>query len=268
MKLFKLMFAAHIAAGTGDNEQRAIAQQIFGLGMGQMRTNDFVHNGVWFDKTGAKLGWGDLDPFDFWLISQRLERGPLKVENGDDLFIVTGEAEGHKIFQYEREEDPGWDGDQYQFTREYVCRHARYVIVPGAIYRIEGDGDNDNKHGRGERKSWLQECKREGLGKAEVFIMTKSRFWLWCQMGLDPKAACPHCGYPHEDCRCSFVIRNTEGKFLYAEWIMKEQYKNAWIEEQGKATRFSYDAHKFAREHFGDEANSFTFVRLPYTDRY
>jgi len=36
----------------------------FGICNGQMRSCDFVHNGGWYNKSGEKIGWGDLSPSD------------------------------------------------------------------------------------------------------------------------------------------------------------------------------------------------------------
>ena len=44
----------------------------FNLRCGQMRWNDLVHNGGWYNKKGEKLGWGDISADDLIHLSNTL----------------------------------------------------------------------------------------------------------------------------------------------------------------------------------------------------
>ena len=60
---------------------------LFGLYCGQMRGGDakMTHNSGWYNKSGEKLGFGDLSVKDFKKISKELEK--------DELFIILGESD-------------------------------------------------------------------------------------------------------------------------------------------------------------------------------
>jgi len=64
--------------------------RLFGLRQNQMRMDDFVHNGGWYNCKGEKIGWGDLSPNDIVRLSQELE-------DGED-FYVLGEQDSYWNF--------------------------------------------------------------------------------------------------------------------------------------------------------------------------
>ena len=61
------------------------ANRLFGLSCGQMRSQDFVHNGGWYNRLGEKLGWGDLSPEDVQRISHEVA--------DEELFIILYESD-------------------------------------------------------------------------------------------------------------------------------------------------------------------------------
>lgn len=172
MKLTKLMFCiAHGAAA----ETVRVARDVFGLdGLGNMRAFDYIHNGVWFNRAGHKLGWGDLDPLDLWMISQKLERGDYRGRvddqpryGPDDIFVILHESQGHAL--------QGLRGaDENEYDVEYVIKHAAWVVLPGFIANVYDDGE-------GGAHSGMIKCSRTGI-TAEVFVLGKPRSWLRKQM--------------------------------------------------------------------------------------
>lgn len=92
----------------------------------QKRTRDFIHNGGWYDKTGKKIGFGDLDISDLKYIRDNLQEG--------EIFIILGESDSFwKFVSFEgnfqkvstKEKNPGI---------KYIREKAKWVIVPGKIY--------------------------------------------------------------------------------------------------------------------------------------
>ena len=78
MRLTKGMFGHEFAPAQG---------ALFGFRAGQMRSNDYVHNGGWYNKAGEKLGWGDLSEEDMVRLMQELEDG--------EFFIILPESASH-----------------------------------------------------------------------------------------------------------------------------------------------------------------------------
>lgn len=96
---------------------------LFGLTCGQVHggMNKRTHNSGWYNKTGEKLGWGDLATPDMARIALALEP--------DELFIVLSEG------------DSSWETRQRGVQEEapglaYVAEHALYVIALNHLYMV------------------------------------------------------------------------------------------------------------------------------------
>jgi hypothetical protein len=114
-----------------------------GLRSGQIRADDLVHNGGWYNSDGEKLGWGDLSAEDL----RRLRDGL----PADELFIVLGESDSFWNFVTH---NPGITGDFCKTTveemhpgRAYMAKNARYVIETGVIWRVESQHFKKREHG-------------------------------------------------------------------------------------------------------------------------
>ncbi|MEK7595986.1 MAG: hypothetical protein AAB564_00320 [Patescibacteria group bacterium] len=112
---------------------------LFGLRCGQMRGGDtkMTHNSGWYNKSGEKLGFGDLSTKDFQRISSELENG--------ELFIILGELDSFWNFVIR----PSLIGSMARTKPtveasgvDYVAEHARYVIARNQLYRIDRYGDS------------------------------------------------------------------------------------------------------------------------------
>lgn len=103
--------------------------KFMGLRCGQMRSPQLTHNSGWYNRAGEKIGWGDLDKYDFLRIRSALEDG--------ELFVILGESDSFWNFVTR----PGIIGsmstvkpDVYAPGVEYIAEHAMYVITNEAIY--------------------------------------------------------------------------------------------------------------------------------------
>jgi hypothetical protein len=118
------MFMARLTKGMYGSERRPTGD-LFGLRCGQICfKNKIVHNGGWYNKSGEKLGWGDLSREDFERISKELEHG--------ESFIVLNEQDSFWKFATmhggPKVEAPGID---------YVAQHAKYVISKDQPYKVD-----------------------------------------------------------------------------------------------------------------------------------
>ena len=111
-----------------------------GLRSGQLRADDFVHNGGWYNDRGEKLGWGDLSPSDVLRIVQSLEPG--------DAFYVLSEQDS--FWNFVTALGPigslcATSPNVHAPGLPYVEEHARYLLLPNTIVyrtrRIYGDND-------------------------------------------------------------------------------------------------------------------------------
>ncbi len=108
--------------------------ELFGLRQGQCRSNDFVHNGGWYNKQGEKLGWGDLEPADILRIRNQLE--------DDEMFVVL--PEGASFWAFGKDVGSrclagGVDAthlEQYAPGVDYMVENAKYVIARHKIYDL------------------------------------------------------------------------------------------------------------------------------------
>jgi len=108
--------------------------ELFGLHCGQARSEDkLAHHAGWYNQSGEKLGWGDLDSSDFMRISDGLNSG--------EIFIILSGEDSHGNFVKggiinRDEEAPGID---------YVAQKAVYAIVSGKFYLINPYGNPNDK---------------------------------------------------------------------------------------------------------------------------
>ena len=114
----------------GMYERCSFTKGLFELQKGQLRSSigQLVHNGGWYNRSGEKLGWGDLAREDFIRICAGLE--------DNELFIILGEQDSFGNFVTEvgpvgalakvksDAENPGID---------YVAEKCRYIIGKGIL---------------------------------------------------------------------------------------------------------------------------------------
>ena len=105
----------------------------YGLATSQMRTQDLVHNGGWYNRAGEKLGWGDLSPEDFRRISREIPEG--------ELFIVLSEYDSFWPFV---EKNPGTVGTSCTTSPsgeapgpDYVATKCLYIIRRGEMLLVD-----------------------------------------------------------------------------------------------------------------------------------
>ncbi|TSC89140.1 MAG: hypothetical protein G01um10143_521 [Parcubacteria group bacterium Gr01-1014_3] len=108
----------------------------FGLSIAQMRFEGKVaHNCGWYNKSGEKLGWGDLSIEDFGQISRYLM--------DDEIFVVLSESATNDFAgalpTEESLQAPGV---------EYVAENAMFIIAKRRVYRVD-DSPIAPKHWRG-----------------------------------------------------------------------------------------------------------------------
>ena len=105
-------------------------QPLFGLSTSQMRGNEIVHNGGWYNLAGEKLAWGDLAARDFVRILVEIPHG--------EAFIVLGEGASHWDFLRDFGGKPeAMALDPAAPGIDYVLEHMRWVIVSGVVYCVE-----------------------------------------------------------------------------------------------------------------------------------
>lgn len=96
---------------------------------GQIRGKDFCHNAGWYDKSGKKIGWGDLDIKDLNNIRKNLPEGEALFILGEQdsfwNFVKSFGPIGSFCSTDEKEKIPGID---------YVLDKFRYMIKDGKIY--------------------------------------------------------------------------------------------------------------------------------------
>lgn len=122
----------------GSEFGRTPESALFGIRCGQIRGHDFVHNGGWYNRTGEKLGWGDLSLADFTNIAKHLEKG--------ELFIILAESDSFWNFVTH---NPGVIGsmcttkpDASAPGVDYVAEKAMYVIGPMELYIVDRWGSD------------------------------------------------------------------------------------------------------------------------------
>jgi len=129
-------------------------QTLFNFHEGQMRGDDLVHNGGWYNRFGEKIGWGDLSHVDFHTIQAGIEPG--------ECFIIL--SEGDSFWNFVRQ--IGLIGSMCTTAptanapgMEYVKAHAMYVITSDGFYIVE---DHPSKRTSFISKPW------RGRGRTDV----------------------------------------------------------------------------------------------------
>lgn len=100
--------------------------KLFGLSEGQMRGNDFVHNGSWYNDKGEKIGWGDLSVKDIINIA-------LNLEENEQFYILP---EGSSYWAFTKVNDDlshTVSKDASAPGIDYVKSKARYLIESGKV---------------------------------------------------------------------------------------------------------------------------------------
>jgi hypothetical protein len=101
----------------------------FGIGAGQMRSQQVCHNAGWYNKKGEKLGWGDLSAEDMKTILADLQDGEMFIilSEQDSFwhFVTHNGGLGSLCTTKPEESAPGVD---------YVAANARFILVKGQAY--------------------------------------------------------------------------------------------------------------------------------------
>lgn len=107
-----------------------------GCTSGQVRMRETVHNGGWYNATGEKIGWGDLNQDDIDQIAQRLPK--------DGVLFILGEQDSFWRFVVH---NPGPIGaccvttdSEQRPGLEYVLDRAFLVFVRNTAYWIDKYG--------------------------------------------------------------------------------------------------------------------------------
>lgn len=111
----------------------------FGLCNRQMRDDDIVHNGSWYNRRGEKLGWGDLDANDLRRIANELPE--------DEAFVILGESDSFWSFVTHYGPGGGLCRTKAEADApgtEYVAGKCFMVVVRGRVISLTRD---DARHG-------------------------------------------------------------------------------------------------------------------------
>jgi hypothetical protein len=104
---------------------------LFGLWLGQLRGDELVHNGGWYNRKGEKLGWGDLSARDLARIAMELKDG--------ELFVILGEQDSYWNFVKKNDFVRGRTEVRPEVDAPgigYVAEKCRYIIAPGVLYFV------------------------------------------------------------------------------------------------------------------------------------
>ncbi len=133
------MAAQQLTKGMYGNEFGS-KSNLFGLRCGQCRYDSLVHNGGWYNKTGERLGWGDLSLEDFLRVYGEVA--------DDELFVVLGEVGSFWNFV----KHPGTIGALARTKpgieepgRDYIAEHARFIIGHHRFYVVDHGNVLGNK---------------------------------------------------------------------------------------------------------------------------
>lgn len=134
-------------------------------GDGQMRRDDFIHNGRWFDSQGTYLGWGDLSRIDLLVIRARLLEVPAQ-------FIVIDEMTASKLMY-----QTGPDGlrRERKHSLQELYEHAIFVVTPRRIAmraRVESEG----KSAASVLPLWYRENIPTGAAAEEYYVLASDVF--------------------------------------------------------------------------------------------
>jgi len=100
---------------------------LFGLTEGQLRFEDIVHNGSWYNDRGEKLGWGDLNPQDLKNIANGLVEG--------ESFYILSESVSYWAFVTKVNSDLSHEvlPDVTSPGIDFVQKHAIFLIEPNKV---------------------------------------------------------------------------------------------------------------------------------------
>lgn len=108
------------------NEHNELLTRL-GLLVGQCGDDSKAHNGSWFDKTGTKVGWGDIGKADIPRIKEKLKEG--------EVFFVVGEHESYwDLYDWKNKKftidplNPGLD---------WVLEKFRFYITNQGVFRAK-----------------------------------------------------------------------------------------------------------------------------------
>ncbi len=121
-----------LTQGVYGNEFNQSGALIFGLHCGQIRGNDIVHNGGWYNSRGEKLGWGDLSAEDLVRIATELA--------DHEVFVILPERASFWNFV---QHNPGplgsnavTDVTEQAPGVDYIAQECLYLIKQGVIYAV------------------------------------------------------------------------------------------------------------------------------------
>lgn len=133
----------NMSPAPASNKERATQQteERFGLRSGQVRfENKLTHDSGWYDRSGKKLGWGDLDASDFQKISKELEP--------DEMFIILSQHDSFFNFvdKPDKNKSKWWstvDPKEKSPGTEYVAENAMCVISQEKFYMVSAGREKD-----------------------------------------------------------------------------------------------------------------------------
>jgi hypothetical protein len=132
---------------------------MFGIRCGQMRGQDIVHNGGWYNAAGEKLGWGDMSADDFLRISSELPEG--------ELFVVLPESAS--FWKFVDRKRMGMIGSMHATSPDieapgvdFIVEHAMWIIARSRIYGVSHTGT------RGVQTHFQGNMVFEAVGPAEA----------------------------------------------------------------------------------------------------
>lgn len=120
------------------------SRNALGIVTGQIRAEDYVHNGGWYNGRGEKIGWGDLSRLDFKKIHDQMKLSP------GEMFIVLGEHASFWNFVSMSREGGGSsasvDANEVNPGVEYIGFNARWLINSSGVFHFY-DSDEEWKIG-------------------------------------------------------------------------------------------------------------------------
>lgn len=104
----------------------------------QIRSDDLVHNGGWYNAKGEKLGWGDLSSDDFINLARKLspKDGPLFVLGEQDSywkFVDNINCDNTSPTGFSHDVDEKEKNPEFQ----YVLEHARWIVWEGCVFNVD-----------------------------------------------------------------------------------------------------------------------------------
>lgn len=133
--------------------------QMFNLEMAQMRMDDTIHNGSWFNSQGEKLGWGDLSRKDIRNIAINLEEG--------ERFFILSERDSYWAFtKIANNGQHVTDLASLSLGEDTVLKLAEVIVEPGKVL-IQLDKFNSESRREETRSFWQQSMDNLG-GEVQV----------------------------------------------------------------------------------------------------